>query len=63
MRRGSVALRGGGLVYCAVCHSRATDMRAVALPILFVVLLSAGCGLKGPLYLPEDDASADGDDG
>lgn len=36
-------------------------MRARAIPFLVVcsvALLSTGCGLKGPLYLPDDKAQA-----
>jgi predicted small lipoprotein YifL len=31
-------------------------MRVFLLPVLTGLLLLAGCGQKGPLYIPKDDA-------
>ena len=32
-------------------------MRIFLLPVLTGLLLLAGCGQKGPLYIPKDDAN------
>lgn len=33
-------------------------MRARTLIVVVLLVLAAGCGQKGPLYLPDDDAGA-----
>lgn len=33
-------------------------MRARTLIVVVLLMLAAGCGQKGPLYLPDDDAAA-----